>query len=274
MGQQLRISGRQFDEYLGQTRTDSILQTGLLDESEIASVCKELAETGASINGDNLLHHLTSAGRLTHFQARKVAQGESADLVLGNYVILNQVGQGGMGAVYKALHRRMNRLVAVKVIKKGLANEEFIERFRREIEAAARLVHPNVVAAYDADECELGDFLVMEYVEGTDLRDIVERTGPLPLAEALNVLRQAADALQFAHDKGVVHRDIKPANLIRDINNVTKIADLGLARVSNSRNTEEITEVGMVAGTLDYIPPEQAVNSSDVDNRADIYSLG
>jgi serine/threonine protein kinase len=255
--------------------TDSILRTGLLDDSELSTACEEIAEQGHSFDGENLLEHLTRTGQLTAFQARKVAAGNSAELVLGNYVILNQIGQGGMGVVYKAMHRRMKRLVAIKIIKKGLAEREFIERFRREIEAAARLVHPHVVAAYDADECELGDFLVMEYVEGTDLRDIVRRTGPLHVDEALSILKQSAQALQYAHDQGIIHRDIKPANLMRDITNVTKIADLGLARVLNSNETREgLTEVGMVAGTLDYMPPEQAVDSSTVDHRADIYSLG
>jgi serine/threonine protein kinase len=255
--------------------TDSILRAGLLADSELAHACDELADQGAEVDGDNLLEFLANSGRLTKFQARKVSEGTSAELVFGNYVILNQVGQGGMGIVYKAMHRRMKRLVAIKIIKKQLANQEFIERFRREIETAARLVHPNVVAAYDADECELGDFLVMEYVEGTDFRDIVRATGPLPVDEALYVLRQSAEGLQYAHDQGIVHRDIKPANLMRDVNDVTKIADLGLARVITSDDEREgITEVGMVAGTLDYMSPEQAVDSSSVDNRADIYSLG
>jgi serine/threonine protein kinase len=255
--------------------TDSILRAGLLADSELAHACDELADQGAEVDGDNLLEFLANSGQLTKFQARKVSEGTSAELVFGNYVILNQVGQGGMGIVYKAMHRRMKRLVAIKIIKKQLANQEFIERFRREIETAARLVHPNVVAAYDADECELGDFLVMEYVEGTDFRDIVRATGPLPVDEALYVLRQSAEGLQYAHDQGIVHRDIKPANLMRDVNDVTKIADLGLARVITSDDEREgITEVGMVAGTLDYMSPEQAVDSSSVDNRADIYSLG
>lgn len=257
---------------------DSILRAGLLDDTAMSAARQELTDTGAPPDGAELLEHLKKSGRLTSFQAKRVGEGRSGELLLGNYVVLSRIGRGGMGAVYKALHRRMKRVVAVKTIRKGLATAEFITRFRREIEAAARLTHPHIISAYDADECELGDFLVMEYVEGSDFRKIVEKSGPLSLQEAVTVLRQAAQGLSFAHRQGIVHRDIKPANLMRDVNGVTKIADLGLARLVDPGGKTEpgsgLTEAGVVAGTVDYLPPEQANDSSTADHRADIYSLG
>jgi serine/threonine protein kinase len=257
---------------------DSILRAGILDDTSLSAARHELEDAGTPPDGGQLLDYLTKSGRLTSFQARRVAQGRSGELLLGNYILLSRIGRGGMGAVYKALHRRMKRIVAVKTIRKGLATAEFITRFRREIEAAARLTHPHIISAYDADECELGDFLVMEYVEGSNLRQIVEKTGPLSLRDAVTVLRQTAQALSFAHLQGVVHRDIKPANLMRDVNGVTKVADLGLARLIEPGGAKDtgsgLTQAGVVAGTVDYLPPEQANDSSTVDHRADIYSLG
>ena len=258
--------------------TDSLIRTGLVEDWEVEKACHEVQKQQGTIDSPLLLKYFREHDRITDFQALKVSQGESAELLLGNYIVLSKIGTGGMGAVYKALHRRMNRVVAIKIIRKGLATRDFIARFRREIQAAARLNHHNVIAAYDADECELGDFLVMEYVEGTDFQEIVQRSGTLPLDEALNVLSQAAQALSYAHGQSVIHRDIKPANLMRDVKNVVKLADLGLAVVMqpsvDTKYDGGITEVGTVAGTVDYMPPEQAQDLTKVDHRADLYSLG
>ncbi len=257
---------------------DSILRAGLLDDTALSQARDELHTSGQPPEGDRLLDHLRQSGRLTSWQAKQVRRGRSGELVLGRYVVLSRVGRGGMGAVYKAEHRKMKRLVAIKTIRKELATPEFITRFRREIEAAARLVHPNIVAAYDADECELGDFLVMEFVDGSDLRRLVEKTGPLSVTDAVSVLLQTAQAMSYSHRLGIVHRDIKPANLMRDINGVTKVSDLGLARVIEPGGRSDagsgLTEAGIVAGTVDFMPPEQAQDASTVDHRADIYSLG
>lgn len=257
---------------------ESILRAELIDDTSLSAAREEMKVADAPVDGAQLLSYLTKSGRLTPFQAKRVGEGRSGELVLGNYLVLNRIGRGGMGAVYKALHRRMKRVVAIKTIRKGLATPEFITRFRREIEAAARLTHPHIISAYDADECELGDFLVMEYVEGSDLRKIVDKSGPLSVNDALTVLHQTAQALSFAHRQGVIHRDIKPANLMRDLNGVTKVADLGLARLiepgGKSDSGSGLTEAGVVAGTVDFLSPEQANDSSTVDHRADIYSLG
>lgn len=258
--------------------TSSLLRAGLMNDEELEAACHELEQGSAVVSAEGLLDHLMTDGRLTKYQVRRVTQGRSRELVFGNYLILSRIGTGGMGDVYKALHRRMQRVVALKVIKNKMATEEFIIRFRREIQAAARLNHPNVIAAYDADECELGDFLVMEYVEGADFKEIVEKRGPLPVDEAMEAVRQAALGLNYAHDHSIVHRDIKPANLMRDVSGVVKVADLGLARVIDSAEGiaqgAGLTQTGAVAGTIDYMSPEQAVDSASVDHRADIYSLG
>ena len=133
---------------------------------------------------------------------------------LGNYLLLEKIGQGGMGAVYKAEHRRMKRIVAIKMLPRGrLKDAAAATRFQREVEAAARLEHPNIVTAYDADEANGAHFLVMQYVEGSDLSALVKQHGPLPVAQAVHCILQAAKGLEFAHGEGVVHRDIKPANL-------------------------------------------------------------
>lgn len=256
--------------------TDSILRAGLLNDEELSDACRELERVSGVIDGARLLAHLAAEGRLTAYQVHELERGRGQNLVFGNYVILSQVGEGGMGIVYKALHRRMNRVVAVKVIKKQVSTPEFIARFHQEIRTAARLNHPHVVLAYDADECELGDYLVMEYVEGTDLDEVLKRTGPLSQTDAVDAVRQAALGLAYAHQQGVIHRDVKPANLMRDIHGHVKVADLGLARATDPNDPARagLTQSGIVAGTVDFMPPEQAISTASVDHRADVYSLG
>lgn len=256
--------------------TDELLRNGLLDDESLGESCHAMEKRGDAITGPNLLALLTSEGKLTPFQADEVRSGRANQLLLGNYIVLSKLGEGGMGTVYKALHRRMQRVVAIKVIKKEVATREFITRFRREIQLSARLNHPNVVTAYDADQCPMGDFLVMEYVEGTDLNEVMKRNGPLPVQDAVSAIRQAALALGYAHQRGIVHRDIKPANLLRDVNGCVKVVDLGLARVSKWEGASgtDLTQLGAVAGTVDYMSPEQADDPLSVDSRSDIYSLG
>jgi serine/threonine protein kinase len=198
---------------------------------------------------------------------------------LPGYEILGTLGQGGMGVVYKARHLRMKRLVAVKVIRhdRGIS-QEAIQRFNKEIEAAAQLTHPNVVMAFDADEVDGTLYFVMEYIEGIDLSKLVQQKGPLPVAEACDYIRQAALGLQHAHDRGLVHRDIKPSNLLlTNAEGLVKILDLGLARLQEPMSQQpasQLTGSGTVVGTPDFMSPEQARDSRSVDIRSDLYSLG
>ena len=223
---------------------------------------------------------LVDGGLLTSFQADAIRRRQLEALQIGNYDVLDKLGAGGMGTVFKARHRRMKRIVALKVLAKEFCTDaNFVQRFQREVETIARLSHPNIVMAYDADESDAGHFLVMEFVQGQDLQGVVQKQGPRPLRWAVNCILQAAQGLAYAHGKGIIHRDIKPANLLCDEKGVVKVTDLGLARFSSTATLapsaeSAITKAGGVLGTADYMSPEQAVDSTTIDHRADIYSLG
>jgi serine/threonine protein kinase len=191
------------------------------------------------------------------------------------YRLIDRLGSGGMGAVYRAEHTFMQRTVVLKVIRPELlARPEAVERFRREVRAAARLSHPNVVTAHDADEAQGLHFLVMEYVDGESLAQVVANRGPLPIAEACDYVRQTALGLQHAYERGLMHRDIKPGNLLLTPRGQVKIVDFGLAYLMDEASANALTPSGAILGTPDYIAPEQARNPKDADIRADIYALG
>jgi hypothetical protein len=229
-------------------------------------------------DGEELLCERCKSQQLTRFQAQQLAQGKIESLLLGNYVLLDRIGEGGMGQVFKALHRPMERVVAIKMLPASIQrDDDAVARFQREARAAARLLHPNIVTAFDADEAADVHFLVMEFVEGQDLHALVRKRGPLPPEEAISYLLQAARGLAFAHERGIVHRDIKPSNLLVDRAGVVKVLDLGLARItptSNEATQPELTGMGTLMGTIDYMAPEQALSAKHADGRADIYSLG
>jgi serine/threonine protein kinase len=258
---------------------DCLAHIGVMTDTAFVGVCDELHAAGAAVDGARLLKELQARGVLTTFQIQETEAGRGRDLRVGNYLILNRIGVGGMGTVYKAWHLRMCRVVAIKIMRRDRTqSDQFVTRFLREVQAVARLNHPNIIAAFDAGESSLGDYLVMEYVNGADFSKIVKNSGPLEIDEAIDALPQTAEALAFAHDHGVVHRDIKPANLMRDASGMVKVADLGLAQFEAKSLVGEVgeafTESGIIAGTIDYMAPEQAMNVRGVDHRADMYSLG
>jgi serine/threonine protein kinase len=192
------------------------------------------------------------------------------------YRVVKSLGKGGMGAVYVAEHRVMKRAVALKVIAAHLlAHPHAVERFRREVEAAARLSHPNIVHAYDAEQAGSCHFLVMELVDGVSLNRLVEQSGPFPVDRACDLAAQAAVGLQHAHEHGMVHRDVKPHNLMLTRTGVVKILDFGLTRVAGDQGAEApLTHCSALMGTPDFIAPEQARDAHKADIRADIYALG
>jgi WD40 repeat protein len=191
------------------------------------------------------------------------------------YRVVRLLGVGGMGAVYEAEHRVMRRTVALKVIKRAYtASPAALERFRREVRTAARLSHPNIVTTYDAEDAGETHFLVMEYIEGTDLGRLVQERGHRAVDLACDYVRQAALGLQYAFEQGMVHRDLKPHNLMLTPGGCVKILDFGLARFAGEAAMAGATTSGMVLGTVDYIAPEQADNAHEADIRSDIYSLG
>ena len=258
---------------------ERLSESGLMPAAEISAFQESLPPEQQPRDVQALAISLVKAGKLTKYQAKAIYEGKSQALVFGQYVVLDKLGEGGVGVVLKAQHRRMKRLVAIKVLSaSAMKVAGSVERFYREVEAAAKLSHPNIVAAYDASEHAGMHYLVMEYVEGRDLASLVKERGPLEVGQAVECILQTAQGLQYAHGKGIVHRDIKPSNLLLNKEGTVKILDMGLARIAGSEvsvtGLEQLTTAGQVMGTGDYMSPEQAFDSHNVDIRADIYSLG
>jgi serine/threonine-protein kinase len=265
------VSGSQF--------VDLVERSGLIDKSELARTLAELEQqlgpAGVSDSGV-ICKHLTDLGLLTPWQSEQLLAGRHKGFFVGKYKLLDHLGTGGMSSVYLAQHVLMRRRVAIKVLPQSrVRDSSYLARFHREARAAAALDHPNIVRAFDVDNEGDTHYLVMEYVEGRDLQVLVEQDGPLPYLTAADYIRQAAEGLAHAHQAGLIHRDIKPANLLVDTKGVVKILDMGLARFSDELEASLTSEHDeKVLGTVDYLAPEQAIDSHLVDARADIYSLG
>jgi serine/threonine protein kinase len=254
--------------------------SGLLSAEAIRGLMARIPPA-RRVHSRQLAEELVLQKVLTSYQATILCQRRAPGLVLGNYVILEMLGAGGMGKVFKAMHRRMERVVVLKLLPPEMTQSPVaVERFQREVKAAARLSHPNIVAAYDADEAGGVHFLIMEYVEGSDLKHVVQTQGPLTIGQALSCVGQVARGLEHAHAAGVIHRDIKPANLLLGTDGVVKILDMGLARMSDKDSPpraapqRDLTKLGNIVGTSHYMAPEQAAGTNRIDKRVDIYSLG
>ncbi|MFO0876658.1 MAG: serine/threonine-protein kinase [Gemmataceae bacterium] len=270
-----------------QTFLTYLRMSGLVGDDQLAAI----QETYPDIQrGRSLARALVRAGYITRFQAERVLVGQTSGFLLGQYRILEQIGKGGMGRIYKAEHRTMRRTVALKVLSNRLlSTERAVQLFLHEVRAAAALQHPNIVIAYDASVHQDRHFLVLEYVDGPNLDQLVRQQGRLSVGLACDYIRQVANGLQCAHLLGMVHRDLKPANILvqwhgllgESSPGLVKISDFGLARLAtpaeplpgHTRATL-LTHDNTVMGTPDYLSPEQARSLHKTDIRSDLYGLG
>ncbi len=265
----------------------NLRQSQLLTKAQLAEALRDLPATN---RGRAVARALVEKELLTRFQAERLLAGRNTGFLLGQYRILDQLGRGGMGRVFKAEHVTMKRLVALKVLAPGLLQSERArELFLREVRAIAQLVHPNIVTAFDASHDAGCYYLVLEYVDGPNLDQLVRKQGPLPIGLACDYVKQVANGLQAAHAVGMVHRDIKPANVLvqrRGLQEhspgLIKISDFGLARLHSPDVSADaprhagtiLTKENTVMGTPDYLSPEQARDLHRTDIRSDLYSLG
>src|SRR5262245_5776513 len=260
------------DEFL-----DLVRKSGVAEEKRFDAWLQKAKSNGTLAGAPGVIAGLLIRdGVLTAFQAEQILAGKYKRFTIGKYKVLEKLGSGGMGSVYLCEHKLMRRRVAVKVLPTAKAQDESaLQRFFREARAVAALDHPNIVHAYDIDQDESLHFLVMEYVDGASLQEIVKKSGPMDIPRSCDYIRQATLGLDHAHQAGLIHRDIKPGNILVDRTGIVKILDMGLARFFNDDDdvlTKKFDE--NVLGTADYLAPEQAIDSHDVDIRADIYSLG
>ena len=256
----------------------NLQRSGLLGQAQLEAIRSEVGE-GSHPDPPAVVAALQSRGVLTTWQADKLLAGVDKGFILGKHKLLRLVASSSMSTVYEAEHVLLHRRVALKVLPKALVGDgSFLERFYREARAVARLDHPNIIRGFDVGQEGDYHYLVMEFVEGSSLQQLGEANGPIPFDEAAELIRQAAVGLEHAHRAGLVHRDIKPANLLRDHEGTVKVLDLGLVRslpheTDGEAGLTRVHDEGML-GTVDYLSPEQAIDSHNVDIRSDIYSLG
>ncbi|MDX2035968.1 MAG: serine/threonine-protein kinase [Isosphaeraceae bacterium] len=252
-----------------------IRASGVWNDRQLAEVKAKILAGDYPIGTYALADRLIQDKLLTEYQAKRLLAGKTAGLSIGKYVVLDRIGSGAMGRVYKAYHSLMGRVVAVKVISPEYAsNERAVARFQREMKLVGRLDHPNVVRAYDADSDRGVLYIVMEYVHGRSLGQILAAEGPLPPVDVVNYAAQAALGLGHAHQQGVVHRDVKPSNLLVNDEKQLKVLDLGLGVLMDAdAGATFATADGIAVGTVDYMSPEQACGRT-VDGRSDLYNLG
>lgn len=251
-----------------------VAKSGLLTRDEVDRMRAGLPADWLADDPRRLARVLVKAGRLTPYQARKILSGATRGFFLGGYRILRQLGEGGMGKVFLAVKDSDGRRVAIKVLppKKAIEEANSLARFRREMEISRKLRHPNIALTLDVGEADGAHFMVMEYVKGRSLYELVRRHGPLEVPVAADYFLKVLDGLNAAHDAGLIHRDVKPSNLMMTADGDAKILDLGLAR--HQGDDSGLTKTNVILGTLDYASPEQLGDAARADRRSDLYSLG
>jgi serine/threonine-protein kinase len=251
-----------------------IRDSGILTERQLAEIKAKVLQGDYPLDSIDLAERLVRDQILTTYQAKRFLNNRSHGLIVGRYIILDRIGSGSMGRVYKAHHIMMDRVVALKIISPEIAsNERVVARFQREMKLVGRLDHPNVVRAFDADQIQRVLYIVMEYVAGYSLGERLKK-GPIPPLEMVEYAAQAALGLAHAHEQGIVHRDIKPSNILLSKEGRIKILDLGLGVLMQSDTSSTFaTADGIAVGTVDYMSPEQACGR-EVDGRSDVYGLG
>lgn len=249
--------------------------SGILGDRQFAEIRDKVLRGSYPLDSISLAERLVEDEVLTVYQVRRFLKNKPHGLLVGRYIILDRIGSGSMGRVYKAHHQMMDRIVALKIIAPELAsNEKVVARFQREMKLVGRLDHPNVVRAFDADQMNSVLYIVMEYVPGQSLGERLLKQGPIPAAEMFDYAAQAALGLAHAHEQGMVHRDIKPSNMLLTADRKIKILDLGLGVLMEADNNATFaTADGIAVGTVDYMSPEQALGR-EVDGRSDLFSLG
>lgn len=250
------------------------ISAGLVELDDVKKVVASLLTDSDRFTPKRISDGLVGAGLLTEWQAHKLLAGKTKGFYLGSYKLLRPIGKGGMGVVYLGEHHVMKRLMALKILPaEALKDQRRIQRFQEEARASAQLDHQNIVRAYDFAEAGGKIYIVMEYVDGTDLHHAVARDGVMPINAAVDAIRQACAGLSHAHERGIIHRDIKPSNLMLRSDGVVKVSDMGLARIGWTV-ADDASSGHRLTGTADFVAPEQAIDSKTVDARADIYSLG
>jgi eukaryotic-like serine/threonine-protein kinase len=256
----------------------ALLASGLLTAEQLDDARRRLNDVGNQLpaeqlsRDDRLASLLIESGALNAWQVDQLKSGRTK-FTLGPYRVIDSLGQGGMGQVFKAEHSLMGRIVAIKVLPLHKSTPDAVAYFTREMRAHAQLDHDNLVRAFDAGRDGNVYYLITEFVPGTDLRRLVRRRGRLSMPEAASIIAQAARGLQFAHDKGMIHRDVKPANILVAPDGRAKVSDVGLASFLDVEN-ESDPRGGRIVGTADYLSPEHVRPPYQVSAASDIYSLG
>ncbi|QDT09452.1 serine/threonine-protein kinase [Planctomycetes bacterium K23_9] len=251
----------------------SAIKSQLVKIEDLRRIMGLLHAEGDDFSSKHVAKAFVHAGALSHWQSEQLRRGKKRGFFLGDFLLRKPLGRGGQCVVYLATHQIMKRSVALKILPADETSKAAVaSRFQREARIASQLNHPNVVCVYEFGVCEKKSFLAMEYVEGGNLHEAVKRGGAMSYLYALEICHQVAIGLAHVHERNIVHRDLKPTNILLSTDGAIKIIDMGLAKAENDEF--EGLDPSRLLGTADYVAPEQIVNSSGVDARADLYALG